>query len=374
MTSPPLSLFRKTLLRAGSLVLATLPAAAQAKVPGVTKPVPNRTWDVEVVMQTRAGLNGCAVADFDLPARNKEIAVTAGDRNLYLVYQNGPKSFPWHARSVGQAGGEMVGCRFADVDPTREGIELIAYGMLQGSKDGDGPGALYLLSRFEGELQFEEIFHGEKCLTGVAVGDFDTQKPGPELLVTGRSRKVHMISLEEDLWIPKPLMELDSMPASVADFSRNALVGCEDGSLLQLTGASGTWKALYLEQHGAAQLGVSSFEGAILSAREDGSVQWLSPTGKAQTIYEAKGELTTSAMGQIDFDTSSMEVVVAGNRPELVVLYGNLRFRTWEVQVVHRDDAGFNHVTIGEVYGRNRGPEVVATSRSGKLYVAGLTR
>ena len=79
-------------------------------------------------------------------------------------------------------------------------------------------------------------------------------------------------------------------------------------------------------------------------------------------------------MGQLDLDTSGMEAVAAGDRPELIVLYGSNKVRTWETEVIHRDDDGFNHVTIGEVYGRNRGPEVIATSKSGKLYVAGLKK
>ena len=174
------------------------------------------------------------------------------------------------------------------------------------------------------------------------------------------------------MWQPQQLMEIASTPVSVSDFGRNALGGCNNGDLLQLTGIGGTWKAQYLDQHGAGQLGISTFDGAILSAREDGTVHWFSPSGKSRDIYLAKSDLTTCAMGQNDPDTAGIEAVIAGSRPELIVLYKGGKINRWTSQTIHRDESGFNHVTVGEVYGRNRGPEIVASAKSGKLYVAGL--
>ncbi len=354
------------------LILALLIPGTLAATP--QKSAESRDWQVEAIMTTKAGINGAAVGDFDLSARNNEIAVACGNGNLYLIRQNGAREFPWRPEIVGSSRGELMGCEFAEVDPTRQGLELIAYGMLYGKRDTAGPGAVYMLSKFEGKLEFEELFHDTARIDGIAVGDFDSKREGVEILVAGASKKVHLLYLENDVWQPELMLEIGGEALSVAGYHNNALVGCADGSLLQLTRVGDNWKPIYLEQHSAAQMGVTSFQGSVLSAREDGTLHWRSQEGKQQTIYEGKAELRSAAMGQLDTETSGVEAVTGGLGGSLVVLYGSNRVRTWQTQVIHRDSVGFNHVTIGEVFGGNTGPEIVACGMSGQVYVASLGR
>jgi hypothetical protein len=354
-------------------ILFLLPALLATQRAASTE-APQATWSVEVVLETRAKLNGCAVGDFDPASRNPEIASVDSTGNIFLTRQSGPRQFPWISKSIARAGGELIGCAFGDVDPTREGLELVAYGMLRGSEDSANPGAVYLISRGEEGIEIEEIFHDTALIHGGAIGDFDTEREGLEIIVTGFSKKVHLLYLEDDMWQPQLLTDLTGAGKSVATYSNSALVACDDGNLMQVVRLGDKWRSLLFDRAESPQTRVATLAGSVLVSRDDGTLNWISDAGKRQIIFESKNKLRGAALGELDPLNEGPEAATAGYGKRLVVLYGQKRVRAWRYEVIYTDTDRFHHVLIAEVKGGNKAQEVVACGHSGRLIVAALKR
>ena len=321
-------------------------------------------WRVDVIFQAPAKLGGCAIGDVDPTKPGLEIAAVSGNGDVWVIARDGAE---WSGERIATLPGEMIQCAVGDARLDRPGDELVVGGMASGGEDGGGPGQAWLFSRGEEGWEQEPVFQDTALIHGVAIADMDPERDGNQIVTVGFSDNAVVLDrVEGKGWVPIQTLPLGSPGKCVIPFDFGAAVECAGGPVKHVKRHDGAMqvKDIWRGTAGAARLGTAGW--GLLVACDDGKLV-LVETGEGEqgawTIYQESQKLRGAALRKPDED--AWQAATAGYEKK-VTLFRAAR-DGFEPVVVYEDGAKFHHLAADDLLPDRPGHELVACGYSGKV-------
>ena len=208
-----------------------------------------------------------------------EIVATAMDGSVYVVWRDRDG---WKSERAAKFAGEMIQCAVGDADPTHDGVEIVAVGMVEG-REGEGAGAVHLVSRENDAWVTEELFRDTALVHAVCIGELDpTHADGGEVLVAGFSGKATVLARTADGWTATEVATLEGNGKNAVFMAGVAVVGTSAGVLIGIERDAEGWKTEVLDRAPAGQSRLATDGTNILSARDDGVLVMILPDGQRE--------------------------------------------------------------------------------------------
>ena len=314
-------------------------------------------WQTFVALQTTAKLGGCVVADLVAEQPGDEIAVVASTGLVSMVRRVGGG---WVTERVCEMPGEMIQIAAGDLDPNLPGDELVFVGAKTGGEDDGGPGVAVYAWRQGGRWHHERILEDSKLLHGVAVGDFDSDRPGVEVMVAGYTHKAHLLGIGEGGWRKLAAIDVGAEAKGVAAGLGGAVVANADGSLVRLLKRGSGWSSHVIARYPAPLARITANAGVVIVSSNDGVLRRYSSAGTIE-LYRSTDRLRGAVVVDLDPSVAGAEIATASYTGEVTVLVAG------EPRVVARDDDKFHHLAAGDLPGL--GTCLVGCGYSGRVLV-----
>ncbi|MAG56782.1 MAG: hypothetical protein CMJ83_10865 [Planctomycetes bacterium] len=337
------------------LTLCLLLAACQSP------PMAEQGWEMHVALQTQAKLGGCVVADFDTSRDDAEIVVTSSPGDVFMVRRAGEG---WASELVAHFPGEMIQVAAGDLDPTNPGAELVCVGAAEGGEDDGGPGVAWFAWRDAKGWHHERLIQQDALIHGVAIGDFDKNRPGLEVMVAGYTRRATVIAKVEGAWKVVGSVELPGEAKGVAAGLSGAAVVCADGSLVEVRQEGSGWGQRVLRRFPAALARVSADPSSALFCANDGTLRNWS-AGTVTELYRSTDRLRGAVVVDVDPNTPGKEICTAGYTGEITIM--NPGTEGGVPRIIAWDDNRFHHLAAGRLPGL--GTCLVGCGYSGRVLV-----
>jgi len=326
-------------------------------------------WDARVVFTAPDKIGGLDIGDLDPDRPGLEIACVLRTGAAYLVGRR--TDGKWSGEEIAVVGGEMLQCAIGDVDERTPGNELVIAGMLAGTEEDGGPGAVYVVSRADGKWHCELAWQAPALVHGVTVMDIDPRRPGNEIVAVGFDRAATLVFRDGDGWAHEKAVDLTGRGKSVVPRGGEAVIATDDGTVTALVRVGDAWglKALSLSVAGQSRLGVAP-DGRIVSAGDDGVLRLID--GKALFDIHREGrKLRGAVLADLDPASPGLEAATASYLMKITVLYppkaasGN----DWRPEVVFTDTGKFHHLDAGDLIPESPGDELAGCGYSKNLVI-----
>jgi len=349
------------------------------------------SWVAEVAFTdtlSPAGLMGIGIGDLD-PDREGNELVTVDDMGQVIMVSRDTGG--WTARVLWEGQGQLITPVIGDFDPYRQGTEVMVVGMTEGPEADEGSGSATELYRdADGLWQAREIYRAERMLHGAAVGDLDPDREGQEIIVMGFNGEVTMLTpTESGDWEIEELWRADGKARKgvIDDFDpdhpgQELVVVDKVGNVTELYKDGEGWKAVHMwtdpGNPGVARCAVGDIftdlpgkevvvggdsNNVALVWKEDG--KW---TG--EVIFTDSDKIRGVAIADMDPEVSGAEVYCYGYSTDLIQLVpeGN----GWEPRVLF-DDRGRSHdLAVGDANPNVDGAELYICGYSKNLTMVSL--
>ena len=360
-------------MRRVAFLLSCLLLAAcgrDAVPPSPVEAPPEPTWSAEVVFQAPDKLGGCAVGDVDPTHPGLEIAAVSRNGDVWVIAREGDA---WKAERVGTTPGEMIQCAIGDARLDRPGDELVVVGMAAGSEEDGGAGEARLFFRGEEGWEQEPVFQDTALIHGVAIADMDPEREGNQIVTVGFSHNAVVLDrTPEEGWVPIRTIPIESPGKCAIPFDFGVAVATAGGAVKHISYADGAWTAedLWRGTAGAARLGTAGY--ALLVACDDGKLVLVETEegGKgAWLIHQEAAKLRGAVLRRPDED--AWQAATAGYGKTVTLL----RFReAIEPIEVYRDEGKLHHLAAGDLLPDRPGLELVTCGYSGKVVLIARDR
>jgi len=325
-------------------------------------------WDARVVFTAPDKIGGLDIGDLDPDLPGLEVACVLRTGAVWMVGRIDGK---WIATPVASVGGEMLQCAIGDVDDRTPGNELVIAGMLQGTEEDGGSGAVYVVSRVDGKWQCTLAWTASALVHGVTVMDIDPRRSGNEIVAVGFDRAATIIFRDGDGWARERAVALSDRGKSVMPRGDEAVIAMSDGTVCALVRVDDAWglRALSLSEAGQSRLGVAP-DGRIVSAGDDGVLRLIDGKNLFD-IHREDQKLRGAVLADLDPSSPGLEAATAGYLMKITVLYppksgsGN----DWRPEVVFTDTGKFHHLAAGDLIPESPGMELAACGYSKNLVI-----
>jgi len=253
-----------------------------------------------------------------------------------------------------------------DFDPDHAGRELLA--------GGEG-GNLYMVSYFlQGGADVRRVaeFPGEEIHTSVA-GDFDLAHAGPELLVFTSPGAAYLMRGDdvEELGTTKgrvrdALLLEDAAETTVLTASRS---GALERWVFGAVPNGPAREVLYQASTGIGRLTRQAANGPIYAGLDDGRILRIAASATAPWSFEVihSGELGVRGVAAGDFDGSGLEQVAFCGYDGKVHLLSKSDAGAWNDLVIYDDEAKLHWLAAAELDGRNGTSELLCSGYGGRV-------
>lgn len=342
-----------------ALLLLVLAACGEEAPPAPLTP----TWSAEVLFQAPDKLGGCAVGDIDPTRPGLEIAAVSRNGDIWVLGREGDG---WTAERIATTPGEMIQCAIGDARMDRPGDELVVVGMASGGEDDGGLGEARLFWRGDDGWQQEPVFQDTALIHGVAVADMDPERDGMQIVTVGFSNNAVVLDRSPTKgWLPIQTLPLASPGKCAVPFDFGVVVACAGGTVKHITHADGAWdvKDLWRGAAGAARLGTAGY--AVLVACDDGKLRLIETEEGQQgtwVIHEEGAKLRGAVLRRPDED--AWQAATTGYEKKVTLF----RFVDgFEAIEVYRDEAKLHHLAAGDLLPERPGDELVTCGYSGRI-------
>lgn len=268
-------------------------------------------WKAKVGFE--AGFRVAAVAEGQLAAHPGRELVAVGEGVVVAWEREGT----WKTEVVPAGEGPLHGVLIADVDPSREGVEIVVVG-----ETPDGRGRAELLSWTSSGWRMTRMIAPPEPLQAVGLLE-------GALCVVGKS--VSLVQLREGRWSGFELAKLPSPGKSLRGIKGRLFVGCVDGELLELSAGIDASEPQERDRRVAARNAIASAGGHLLTADGDGTLALLPKAGGSGLpdrhlsqdrveVYRSPRALTGALLAELNPDAAGLELVACGEAGELVLL------------------------------------------------------
>ena len=341
------------------LVLTTVAAACGGERGDADGPT---GWKTEVVFTAPAKLGGLDVGDLDPDRPGDEIATVCLSGQMFLISRGADG---WKGELMVEVPGEMIQCAIADADPRSPGNELVAVGMDEGTENDGGKGAVHVVSRTADGWKSERVHVANALVHGVCVADLDPDREGNEILAVGFDRLAVLIYRTEEGWVREIVASLPGNGKNAVAYKGGAAIATSTGrvDLLRKTGTR--WGLETLVTTGAGQSRLGTDGSRLLSAGDDGRLLFID--GETATPVHAETQkLRGAVLADLDPDEEGVEAATAGYEFTISVLYPE---DDWRAVAVFTDTAKFHHLASGQLDPDTPQEELAACGYSGRVVV-----
>jgi len=319
-------------------------------------------WRAEVVFTAPAKLGGLDVGDLDPDRPGDEIATVCLSGQMFLV-SRGADGFK--GELMVEVPGEMIQCVIADADPRSPGNELVAVGMDQGTEDDGGKGAVHVVSRTADGWKSERVHVAEALVHGVCVADLDPDREGNEILAVGFDKVAVLIYRTEAGWVREVVASLPGNGKNAVPFKGGAAIATSAGRVDLLRKTGGRWGLETLVTAAAGQSRLGTDGTSLLSAGDDGRLLFIEGD-TATPVHTETQKLRGAVLADLDPDEEGVEAATAGYEFAISVLYPE---DDWRAVKVYTDTAKFHHLASGQIYPDTPEEELAGCGYSGRVVV-----
>jgi hypothetical protein len=322
-------------------------------------------WSATIAAELGEKLGGCAVGDVDPARQGSEIVAVGSSGKVYLLAFDGQA---WVQEVIGQAPGEMVQVALGDVDPARLGLEIVVVGMAAGGEDDGGEGAAHVLFVQDGEWQMKEC-HRSPALLHAAWVIPPQGSIGANLLLGGYApgeQAVVRALTADNTWETREVPSFSGPAKNAVGYRDGVAVACSDGRVMLVRPTEEGFVAELLDEAPAGCARLASDGDKLLVARDDGVLALLDENG-SQEIYREQDKLRGAVLANLDSVSPAIEAATAGYSRMITVLSQDAT--GWHPTQVFEGTDRFHHLASGRV--ETLGPEIclVACGYSGRVIV-----
>jgi hypothetical protein len=276
----------------------------------VTDPGGAAAWERTVLLSTGTKLGGCAIGDLDPERPGDEIAVVAGNGEVWIASRAGDR---WTGSAVARVGGEMIQCAIGDADLESPGLELVVVGMREGSEDSGGPGRAHLIRAVPGGWAVERIFDDASLLHAVCIAN-------GAVFVAGFSGRAFRLVRSPNGWRADPIAELPGAAKAAAVVGDGVAFACNDGSLVHVARDGAGFTSRVVDKRRAGRARLASDGRRLLVADDDGQLSLLAPGVDAERVYKSREKLRGAVLADLDPAVEGAELATAGYDRQVVLL------------------------------------------------------
>lgn len=320
-------------------------------------------WHTEVVFKTEGKLNGVVVADLDPARPGDEIAAVGESGAVFLAWREGNA---WKHAEIARTHGELISVAAGDVDSRSAGAELVVGGMFRGKESDEGQGVVHVLRRDGVAWAIERAFLDGALVHGVCVHDVDPDRPGLEVVVSGFSRALTVLTRDGDAWRDRKIATLPNPAKQVTGHGAGVLVACVGGELVEAHARPGDGRHEVRHRETVGLARVASDGQRIVAACDDGG--FLLFTGTLRLELHREGQKLRGAVwAELDPAGAGIECATAGYEGRVRV------FRTeetgWDGETVVEGLPAIHHVAAGDMFPDRPGAELAVACLDGSLRV-----
>ena len=225
---------------------------------------------------------------------------------------------------------------------------------------------MYLARRGDIGWSVEELFQDVAPIHALAVGDYDYDHPGDELLVAGASGQAHVLTLDAGAWRVDRIGSLPGDAVGAACDCGTAVVACAEGTIMVFEHSEAGWIATVMDWLPALPVRIAALDGAILCPSLDGALR-LVVANRSQTIYQSREILRGAVIADLVPAWPGPEFATAGEDGALVVVHQGVE-RGWIATQVLLESDDLRGLAVGCVGGKPF--SLVSACSSGEVIVA----
>lgn len=345
----------------------------------VSEPVPGPAWIAEVVFESDAPLGGCAVGELDPERDGLELVATDSKGRIHLVTRDGDG---WKHEVLVTMPGELIQCAIGDCSRAFDGNEIVAVGMAEGTEDDGGKGIAVAVVKGEDGWRREAVLEKTfpALVHGVAVSDMD-EGGGAEAVVVGFDMKATVLSHRGDQWSVTHEVGIDGPGKAAVGYRTGVAIAVQGGHIStvlhhSVSHAEGTiglggWTKGAIGAGGVSMARIDTDGSRLLAAADDGRLYLftLSAVGVEvirRTTVHEEGMKLRGA-ALGDFDPTHPGLEAASAGYEGKVVVLVESGEAWEPTVVYEDEKSLHHLAHGDVLPDVPGEELLTCGHSGKL-------
>jgi hypothetical protein len=291
------------------------------------------TWCFQTVLSDTEKFDGAGAGDVDNDGLIDVVGVGLNGK----VWMATKKSGEWVRKVIWENPGELLIPAIGDADNDGKN-EIVVVGMVAGPEADTGAGQVTLLEGSGNNWQATRLWTDTHMLHGCAIGDFDKDHDGNEVVATSFNYTVTEIKLN------KATQKWETQHMFTADHKvRTAVVGDVDAS------------------NPGNEVVVASKDNNLTIIKGHGT-QW-----EAETVFTDVGGEARCSVGDIDGDGDN-DIAGGGDASNLAVVT-NKGTQGWDGKVIWTDSDKLRGAWIGDVYDGHSGNEVISAGYSGNVTI-----
>jgi hypothetical protein len=341
-------------------------------------------------------LSGVAIGDLDPDHEGNEAMVVGMNKdNVGILSMAWREGSSWSSEVLFEGYGELLTPVIGDFD-NQDGNELAFVGMYSGP-EGVGVGQATIVKKVSGmwETTDPPIFMNPKMLHGAAVGEFDTNRAGDELVVTGFAFNVTLLEEEPDspgtwnsthIWhgqgkVRKAVIaDVDATHPGdelyVVDKSGNLTMLYQDGS-------GWHWETLWTDPGtpGLARIAIGDADNdgknEIIVGGDSNNVGLIEQSDSGnwlgKVIWTDINKIRGVAIGDFSDENPGNEVAVYGYSMRVSMLTPNPSGgQKWNAETIFTDIGRGHDLAVGEFDSMHDGAELLLSGYSRNLTMVGF--
>jgi hypothetical protein len=326
-----------------AFVTAIVPTATAKVTPNNCLETEGGTWCSETVLSDSQKYDGVNIGDADNDGKIEILGVGLSGKVWMAKYVNKE----WVTSTIWTNSGELLLPYVGDADNDGKN-EVVVVGMVAGPEADTGAGQVTMLKGSGTQWVATRLHTDGYMVHGVAIGEFDPDHPGNEVVVGTFGWNMTEIALTNGQWVVTQMMHATPVAPATSGKVRTVMITDVDADgKNEVLAASKNWEEYIVKKVGAT---------------------WTNTS-----IYKDTGGLARTHAGDYDGD-GVVDIVGSGDSKNLVLMKRS--GTTWTGSVIFTDSDQMRGAQIYDVYDGHAGNEIVGAGYSGNVtlhYQVGTT-
>ena len=364
------------LICVGVSFMSALQPVVTAKVtPDNCRETDAGVWCAKTIMSDTEKFDGLGVGDVNNDGKLEIVGVGLAGKVWIAQYIN----HEWAPQVIWENPGELLLAAVGDADNDGKN-EIVVVGMVAGPEADTGAGQVTLLKQTGNHWAATRIFTDPAMVHSVAIGHFDPDRQGNQVVVGTFSYNMTEIFWNGTGWQWANMMTAGHKIRTVfiADADNigqnEVLAASKDANVYIVKKVNGVWtnRSVYKDTDGVARLEVGDYDGdgqnEIVADGDGAHLVYLHRSGTTWTgkvIFDDSDEMRGAWIGDAYDGHPGNEIVAAGYSGNVTMHY--LVGTEWKHVLLFHDVGRLHYVRIADIDPDHPGNEVLTCGYSDRL-------